>query len=45
MAVNVRFPLIIPKEVYLQHWHAPYTAAELQHVLAPSDDHERIGTA
>jgi hypothetical protein len=27
--------LIIPKEIYLQHWHRPYTASELQAILAP----------
>lgn len=27
--------LIIPKETYLQHWHRPYTAAELHDLLAP----------
>jgi hypothetical protein len=27
--------LIIPKETYLQHWHRPYTDAELRELLAP----------
>lgn len=27
--------LIIPREVYLERWHRPYTAAELRRLLAP----------
>lgn len=33
--------LIIPKATYLEHWHRPYTAAELRELLAPEGGQAR----
>jgi hypothetical protein len=37
--------LVIPKDVYLQHWHHPYSAEELRQRLAAPEEEEALETA